>query len=317
MAGTAASLLVMPSSLPAQVKVSLLQRAIPSSGEMLPVIGLGTSRVFNAASSAAEREPLEQVVATLVKLGAKMVDTAPAYGQAEAVTGEIAAKLKLHDKLFLATKVGTTGKTEGVQQMERSLDLLGKKPLDLIQVHNLTDWEVQLATLQEWKKQGRIRYTGITQSRTSAQADVARVLEKERVDFVQINYSLMEREAEERVLPVAKERGVAVLVNRPFGRGDLFGRVSGKPLPEWAAEIDCKSWAQFFLKWIVAPPAAASFSPPPNKAPHQGKNPAARPGPKTGREARPRVGGGGACFGGPPPPPPNPPPPPKKGGVAA
>jgi len=178
MAGTAASLLVMPSSLPAQVKVSLLQRAIPSSGEMLPVIGLGTSRVFNAASSAAEREPLEQVVATLVKLGAKMVDTAPAYGQAEAVTGEIAAKLKLHDKLFLATKVGTTGKAEGVQQMERSLELLGKKPLDLIQVHNLTDWETQLGTLQEWKKQGRIRYVGITTSRASAHADIARILKK-------------------------------------------------------------------------------------------------------------------------------------------
>lgn len=272
MVGTAASLLVMPSSLPAQAKVSLLQRAIPSSGEMLPVIGLGTSRVFNAASSAAEREPLEQVVATLVKLGAKMVDTAPAYGQAEAVTGEIAAKLKLHDKLFLATKVGTTGKAEGVQQMERSLDLLGKKPLDLIQVHNLTDWEVQLATLQEWKKQGRIRYTGITQSRTSAQADVARILEKERVDFVQINYSLMERGAEERVLPVAKERGVAVLVNRPFGRGDLFGRVSGKPLPEWAAEIDCKSWAQFFLKWIVAHPAVTCVIPATSKAHHMEDN---------------------------------------------
>jgi diketogulonate reductase-like aldo/keto reductase len=239
---------------------------------MLPVIGLGTSRVFNAASSAAEREPLEQVVATLVKLGAKMVDTAPAYGQAEAVTGEIAAKLRLHDKLFLATKVGTTGKTEGVQQMERSLDLLGKKPLDLIQVHNLTDWEVQLATLQEWKKQGRIRYTGITQSRTSAQADVARILEKERVDFVQINYSLMERGAEERVLPVAKERGVAVLVNRPFGRGDLFGRVSGKPLPEWAAEIDCKSWAQFFLKWIVAHPAVTCVIPATSKAHHMEDN---------------------------------------------
>lgn len=268
-AGTTASLLVAP-ALPAQEKRTILERAIPSSGEMLPVIGLGTSRVFNDASS--EREPLEQVVATLAKLGGKLVDTAPAYGQAETVTGEIATKLKLHNKLFLATKVGTTGKTEGVQQIERSLELLGKKPLDLIQVHNLTDWEVQLATLQEWKKQGRIRYTGITQSRTSAQDEVARLLEKERVDFVQINYSLMEREAEERVLPMARERGVAVIVNRPFGRGDLFARVRGKPLPDWAAEIDCKSWAQFFLKWIIAHPDVTCAIPATSKPHHMEDN---------------------------------------------
>lgn len=268
-AGTTASLLVAP-TLPAQEERTILQRAILSSGEMLPVIGLGTSRVFNDASS--EREPLEQVVATLAKLGGKLVDTAPAYGQAETVTGEIATKLQLHNKLFLATKVGTTGKTEGVQQMERSLELLGKKPLDLIQVHNLTDWAVQLATLQEWKKQGRIRYTGITQSRTSAQDEVARVLEKERVDFVQINYSLMEREAEERVLPVARERGVAVIVNRPFGRGDLFARVRGRPLPDWAAEIDCKSWAQFFLKWIVAHPNVTCAIPATSKPHHMEDN---------------------------------------------
>jgi diketogulonate reductase-like aldo/keto reductase len=268
-AGTAASLLAAP-SLRAEAKPSLLERAIPSSGEMLPVVGLGTSRVFDEASS--ERAPLEQVVATLVKMGGKLIDTAPAYGQAETVTGEIATKLKLHDKLFLATKVGTTGKAEGVQQMERSLNLLGKKPLDLIQVHNLTDWETQLATLNEWKKQGRIRYTGITASRASAHADIARILEKERVDFVQINYSLMEREVEERVLPLAKERGVAVLVNRPFGRGDLFGRVREKPLPEWAAEIDCKSWAHFFLKWIVAHPAVTCVIPATSKPHHMEDN---------------------------------------------
>jgi diketogulonate reductase-like aldo/keto reductase len=258
-AGTTASLLVTP-SLSAQTQGSLLERAIPSSGEMLPVIGLGTSGVFNT-SSAAEQEPLEQVVAMLVKMGGKMIDTAPAYGQAETVTGEIATKLKLRDKLFLATKVGATGKAEGIQQMEHSLEVLGKKPIDLIQVHNLTDWETQLANLNEWKKQGRIRYTGITASRISAHADIVRTMEKERVDFVQINYSLMEREAEERVLPTAKDRGVAVIINRPFGRGDLFGRVRAKPLPEWAAEFDCKTWGQFFLKWIVAHPAVTCVIP--------------------------------------------------------
>jgi len=266
LAGTTASVLVAP-SLPAADQSLLLQRPIPSSGEMMPVIGLGTSGVFNATSTA-EREPLEQVVAMLAKMGGKMVDTAPAYGQAETVTGEIAAKLKLQDKLFLATKVGTTGKAEGIQQMEHSLELLGKKPLDLIQVHNLTDWEVQLANLDDWKKQKRIRYTGITSSRMSAHADIVRALEKARVDFVQINYSLMEREAEERILPLAKERGVAVIVNRPLGRGDLFGRVREKPLPDWAAEFDCKSWAQFFLKWIVANPAVTCVIPATSKPHH-------------------------------------------------
>ena len=270
-AGTTASLLVAP-TLTAQDKRTILQRAIPSSGEMLPVIGLGTSRVFEAGSSAAEREPLEKVVAILARLGGKMVDTSPMYGRAEAVTGEIAAKLKLRDSLFLATKVWTTGREEGIKQMEQSLGLLQTKKLDLIQVHNLIDWEMQLATLQEWKKQGRIRYTGITHSTTSRQDDVARVLGKERVDFVQINYSLMEREAEERVLPVAKERGVAVIVNRPFGRGDLFARARGKPLPDWAAEIDCKSWAQFFLKWIIAHPDVTCAIPATSKPHHMEDN---------------------------------------------
>lgn len=269
--GTTASLLVAPTLL-AEDKRTILQRAIPSSGEMLPVIGLGTSRVFEAGSSAAEREPLEQVVQILARLGGKMVDTSPMYGRAEAVTGEIAAKLKLRDSLFLATKVWTNGREEGIKQMEQSLTLLQTKKLDLIQVHNLIDWETQLATLQEWKKQGRIRYTGITHSTTSRQEDVARVLEKERVDFVQINYSLMEREADERVLPVAKERGVAVIVNRPFGRGDLFGRVRGKPLPDWAAEIDCKSWAQFFLKWIIAHPGVTCAIPATSKPHHMEDN---------------------------------------------
>jgi len=240
---------------------NILLRVIPSSGEKLPVIGLGTSRVFEAGSSAAERGPLEEVLALFTKHGGKLVDTSPMYGRAEAVTGEIAAKLKLHDSLFLATKVWTTGREAGIKQMESSSELLGTKKLDLIQVHNLIDLETQLATLREWKKGGRVRYTGITHYTEGSQAEVARVLEKEPVDFVQINYSLMEREADKRVFPVAKERGVAVIVNRPFGRGDLFRRVRGKALPDWAAEFDCTSWAQFFLKWIVANPVVTCAIP--------------------------------------------------------
>lgn len=246
----------------------MLQRAIPSSGEMLPVIGFGTSRVFDADSSAAERQPREEVIRLFAKHGGKLVDTSPMYGRAEAVTGEIAAKLKLGDSLFLATKVWTNGREAGIKQMEQSSDLLGKKKLDLIQVHNLTDWETQLATLREWKKEGRVRYTGITHSTTGRQGEVARILEKEQVDFVQINYSIMEREADDRVFPVAKDRGVAVIVNRPFGRGDLFDRVRGKPLPDWAAEIDCTTWAQFFLKWIVAHPAVTCAIPATSKPHH-------------------------------------------------
>jgi diketogulonate reductase-like aldo/keto reductase len=265
--GTAAMLLLQKTGANAQpaAKTSatgaLLTRAIPSSGEKIPVIGLGTSRVFDAGSSAADRQPLEEVLALLVKHGGKLVDTSPMYGRAEAVTGEIAAKLKLRDSLFLATKVWTTGHDAGIKQMERSLELLKTKKLDLIQVHNLVDLETQLATLREWKKAGRIGYTGITHSRTGSQTEVASILEKQPVDFVQINYSLMEREADERVFPVAKDRGVAVIVNRPFGRGDLFDRVRGKALPDWAAQIDCKSWPQFFLKWIVANPVVTCAIP--------------------------------------------------------
>ena len=276
--GTAAGLLLPVSTMRSQgtaqttAASEALKRAIPSSGEMLPVIGLGTSRVFEAGSSAPERQPLEEVLAVLARHGGKLVDTSPMYGRAEAVTGEISSKLKLRDSLFLATKVWTTGRDAGIKQMERSLELLGTQKLDLIQVHNLIDLETQLATLREWKKAGRVRYTGITHYTEGSQAEVARILEKERVDFVQINYSLMEREADERVFPVAKERGVAVIVNRPFGRGDLFDRVRGKALPDWAAEIDCKSWAQFFLKWIVANPVVTCAIPATSKPHHMEDN---------------------------------------------
>ncbi len=215
LAGTAAGVMLTP-ALRAQESKTMLTRAIPSSGEKLPVIGLGTSRTFDVGAAASERAPLEEVLRKLVQLGGKLVDTSPMYGRAEAVVGELAAKLKLHDSLFLATKVWTTGREDGIKEMEHSLDLLGTNKIDLIQVHNLVDLETQLATLRAWKKEGRVRYIGITHYTEGSQAEVARVLEREPVDFVQINYSLMEREADERVFPVAKDRGVAVLVNRPL-----------------------------------------------------------------------------------------------------
>jgi diketogulonate reductase-like aldo/keto reductase len=231
---------------------ALLQRPIPSSGERLPVIGLGSWQVFDVGPEAEERRPLEQVLSRFVGLAGRVVDSSPMYGRAEQVIGDIAAKFGLHSALFLATKVWTTGKDEGIASMERSFARLQTKKLDLIQVHNLIDAHTHLATLRSWKEEGRVRYIGITHYSSSAYSEVAKLLRSEKVDFLQINYSLGEREAEKEILPLAQERGVAVLVNRPFGGGDLFSRVRQKPLPEWAADFDCNSWAQFLLKWIVS-----------------------------------------------------------------
>ena len=247
---------------------AMIQRAIPSSGEKLPVIGLGTWQSFDVGASAADRGALEEVLTQFVRLGGRVIDSSPMYGRSEGVVGELAAKLGLHDRLFLATKVWTTGKEAGVKSMDRSFDLMKTKRMDLMQVHNLVDVQTHLATLREWKEQGRVRYIGITHYTASSHDDVARVLEREKVDFVQINYSVREREADERVLPVAQERSVAVIVNRPFGGGNLFSRVRGKPLPDFAAEIDCASWAQLFLKWIVAHPAVTCAIPATSKVRH-------------------------------------------------
>ena len=267
----------------------MLQRRIPSSGEMLPVIGLGTWQAFDVGNSAGQRAPLEEVMRAFVRLGGKLIDSSPMYGKAEGVIGDLATKLKLRDSLFLATKVWTSGREAGIKSMERSLDLMQTKKLDLIQVHNLVDVQTHLATLREWKKQGRVRYIGITHYTAGSQPEVARVLEKEQVDFVQINYSLIEREAEERVFPVAKNRGVAVIVNRPLGGGNLFSRVRGKPLPEWASEFDCTSWAQFFLKWIVANPTVTCAIPATNKPHHLADNMHAGIGPLPNEPMRKRM----------------------------
>ena len=238
-----------------------LERVIPSSGEKLPVIGLGTWQVFDVGSSAAERQPLEEVLSRFVALGGRVVDSSPMYGRAEQVIGEIAARRALQPSLFLATKVWTTGKAEGIASMERSMARLQTKRIDLMQVHNLVDARTQLATLRDWKEQGRVRHIGITHYNSSGYPEVVKLLRSEKVDFLQINYSLGERGAETEILPLAQERGVAVLANRPFGGGNLFGRVRQKPLPDWAAEFDCTTWAQFLLKWIVAHPAVTCAIP--------------------------------------------------------
>ncbi len=247
---------------------AMLTRSIPSSGEKLPVIGLGTWQAFDVGLTADSRRQLEEVLSLFVKFGGRVIDSSPMYGRAEEVIGDLTATLGILDKLFLATKVWTHGKESGVKSMERSMALLRTKRIDLMQVHNLVDVHTHLATLREWKEQGRIRYVGITHYEAGAFGEMEKLMRSEKLDFVQINYSLMEPQAEQSLLPLARERGIAVLANRPFGAGDLFDKVRSKPLPDWASEFDCRSWAQFFLKWIVAHSAITCAIPATNKPGH-------------------------------------------------
>jgi diketogulonate reductase-like aldo/keto reductase len=252
--------------------VTILQRPIPSSRETLPAVGLGTWRAFDVGASAAERAPLEAVLRRLVELGGRVVDSSPRYGAAESVVGDLATKLKITDTLFLATKVWTSGQRAGVEQLEQSLRRLRTRRLDLMQIHNLLDWRTHLRTLREWKEAGRIRYLGVTHYTASGYDELERVLSDEPLDFVQINYSLGEREAERRILPLARDRRVAVIVNRPFLDGALFREVRGRALPPWAAELGCESWAQFFLKWILAHPAVTCVIPGTSRPEHVADN---------------------------------------------
>jgi len=266
--GTAAAVVLPVTTQDATESSTMLTRTIPSSGETLPVIGLGTWRAFDVDLTSDIRRQLEEVLSLFVKLGGRVIDSSPMYGRAEEVIGELTAALGIREKLFLATKVWTHGKENGIKSIERSMALLRTNRIDLMQVHNLLDVHTHLATLRQWKEQGRIRYIGVTHYNSSAFPEIEKILRTEKLDFLQINYSLMEREAEQHVLPLAQERGVAVIVNRPFGAGDLFDKVRSKPLPDWAAEFDCRSWAQFFLKWIVANPAITCAIPATDKAHH-------------------------------------------------
>jgi aryl-alcohol dehydrogenase-like predicted oxidoreductase len=242
-------------------------RKIPSSGEQLPVIGLGTSGPFEVGDSPAERAPLREVLEAFFAAGARLIDTSPMYSSAERVLGDLLTP-GMHERAFLATKVWTRGERSGIEQMTHSAQLLKSGRLDLIQVHNLLDLDTQLKTLNAWKDAGRVRYVGVTHYTVNAQVELVRVIERHSLDFVQFNYSPVTRAAEQRLLPLAAERGVAVLVNRPFEDGALFEAVRGKALPAWAAEVDATSWGQLALKFIVSQPAVTCVIPATGKIAH-------------------------------------------------
>jgi len=247
---------------------SILRKPIPRSGELLPVIGLGTWQTFDVGESVAERAPLKEVLREFVQRGGSVIDSSPMYGRSEIVSGDLAGELNLHKRLFVATKVWTNGRDAGIRQMEQSLRRLRVQKLDLMQVHNLLDYRTHLATLRKWRDDGKIRYLGVTHYHAGAYGELARVLETTELEFVQLNYSMAERDAEQRLLPLAAEKRIAVLVNRPFAEGALFKRTRGQTLPPWANEIGCASWAQFFLKFIVAHPAVTCAIPATSKVSH-------------------------------------------------
>ena len=266
-----------------------IKKSIPSSGEKLSVIGLGTSRTFDVDAGSAAQSPLLEVMRAFFDNGGQLIDSSPMYGSAEAVTGALLQTVDNKAGLFSATKVWTYGKREGIEQMQRSMQRLGVEQIDLMQIHNLRDWQVQLDTLQEWKAQGRIRYIGITTSHGRYHDELESILQQQAFDFVQFSYNIGNRDAEQRLLPIARERGIATLINRPYQRGSLFRRVKGRQLPDWAAEIDCASWGQFFLKFIASHPDVTCIIPATSRLKHMVDNMAAGYGRLPDAELRQRM----------------------------
>ncbi len=252
----------------------MLTRPVPTSGEALSVIGLGTYSVFDVESSEDELAPRRAIIDLMIEKGARLIDSSPMYNRSEKVVGDILSQNASRDKLFLATKVWTDGKASGERQMQASANLMHAGTIDLMQVHNLRDLDAQLQTIREWQQQGRIRYNGITDYRASALGELEAAMRKHRPQFIQINYSLGETEAERRVLPLAKELGIAVLVNRPFMTGSLFRAVRGRSLPDWATDF-AASWGQFFLKFIVSHTAVTAAIPATSNLEHMTDNLAA------------------------------------------
>lgn len=256
----------------AQPAVQMNRRKIPSSGELLPVVGVGTWRTFDVGSKPEDRASVAEVLRVLFEAGGSVIDTSPMYGAAEAVVGSLLAAAGSRSKAFIATKVWTSGRDSGISQMQASMRLLRTDRIDLMQIHNLVDWRAHLPTLRAWKDEGRIRYLGVTHYTQSAHDELERVMRAEKWDFVQLNYALDDRAVEQRLLPLAAERGIAVIVNQPFGGGGLLRKLSAHKLPDWAGEIGVTSWAQLLLKFVLANPAVTCVIPGTGKPEHMKDN---------------------------------------------
>ena len=248
------------------------QRKIPSNSELLPVVGCGTWWTFDVGAKPEDRAPLAEVLRILFEAGGSVIDTSPMYGSAEAVVGDLLAAARTRDKAFIATKVWTTGRDNGIAQMRNSMRLMKTDRIDLMQIHNIVDWRAHLPTLRAWKAEGRIRYLGITHYTQSAHDELESVMRTEKWDFVQINYALDDRAVEKTLLPLAAERGIAVIVNQPFGGGGLLRKLMSRKLPDWAGEIGVTSWAQLLLKFVLANPAVTCVIPGTGKPEHMTDN---------------------------------------------
>ncbi len=275
LAGAGGLALAAGPALAADAAAKMRTRPIPASGEAMPVVGLGTWRSFDIGSDPEARDKRREVLRLLFEAGGSFIDSSPMYGRSEGVVGDLLAEMGARDQAFLATKVWTEGRERGIAQMKQSMERFKSERIELMQVHNLVDWRTHLKTLRDWKEAGTFRYIGITHYTTSSLEDLSRIIETEDIDFVQMAYSISVRAAETRLLPTAAEQGVAVIVNRPYEGGSLFRRAGGRELPTWAAELDCASWGQFFLKFILGHPAVTCVIPGTGKPEHMRDNRAA------------------------------------------
>jgi len=255
-----------------------IKHDIPSSGERIPVIGMGTSRTFDAGDDPATLAQLGQVLQVFFDNGGAVIDSSPMYGSSETVVGNLLKTIPNKDTLFAATKVWTNGRQSGIEQMQESMQRMGVAVMDLMQIHNLRDWKIHLPTLRQWKQEGKIRYIGITTSHGRYHSELMQIMRTEELDFVQFTYNIGDREVEASLLPLAADRGIATLINRPYQRGALFRSVKGQALPEWAREFECQSWGQFFLKFVASHPAVTCVIPATSKVNHMADNMAANYG---------------------------------------
>ena len=265
----AATMLAIPAStLLAQAQLPLIQRKIPGSGERVPAIGMGTSRTFDTANDAESLARLSEIIKIFFDKQGRVIDSSPMYGQAESRVGDVLRSLRNQAEVFAATKVWTTGRKQGIAQMLESAQRMNVDVFDLIAVHNLVDWKTQLDTLKRWKEEGKVRYIGITTSHGRDHNELANIMRNEPLDFVQFTYNIGNLVAEHELLPLAQDRGIATMINRPFQRGSLFRVSKGKPLPALAKAIDCNSWGQFYLKFILGHPAVTCLIPATSKPKH-------------------------------------------------